>query len=228
MRRRRLNKPLWRLHPGNEEETMGWNSFYGKFIKYSLSRLIGGTGILLLWWLFVIIAVLIRLDDPSGPVLFVQDRIGRGGRVYKMYKFRTMKVGSEHTGTGVYSDDKDPRVTRMGRILRATSLDEIPQFFNMLKGDMALIGFRSPLTYHPWPWEEYTEEQKKMFRMKPGITGWAQVHGRRTVEWHERIRMNIWYSEHVSFLLDLRILLMTIGQVIKNKDNENKGETVKK
>ncbi len=207
---------------------MGWNSFYCKFVKYKLSRLIGGMFLLLFWWLFIIIAVVIRLDDPVGPVLFTQDRIGQNGRIYKMYKFRTMKAGSEHTGTGVYSDENDPRVTRAGRILRATSLDEIPQFVNMLKGDMALIGFRSPLTYHPWPWEEYTEEQKEMFRLKPGITGWAQVHGRRTVEWHERIRMNIWYSEHVSFGLDLRIFLMTIGQVIKNKDNENKGETVKK
>ncbi len=207
---------------------MGWNSFYCRFIKYSISRVIGGAGIFLLWWLFIIIAVLIRIDDPKGPILFVQDRIGQRGRVYKMYKFRTMKANSEHTGSGVYSDNSDPRVTRIGRILRATSLDEIPQFVNLLKGDMALIGFRSPLTYHPWPWEEYTEEQKKMFRMKPGITGWAQVHGRRTVEWHERIRMNIWYSEHVSFLLDLRILLATIFQVVRNKDNENVGETVNK
>ncbi len=207
---------------------MGCNSFYCKYVKYKLSRILGGISLLLFWWLFIIIAVLIRLDDPTGSVLFTQDRIGQNGRIYKMFKFRTMKAGSEHTGTGVYSDDSDPRVTRIGRILRATSLDEIPQFVNMLKGDMALIGFRSPLTYHPWPWEDYTEEQKKMFRMKPGITGWAQVHGRRTVEWHERIRMNIWYSEHVSFLLDLRILLATIFQVVRNKDNENVGETVNK
>ena len=93
---------------------------------------------------------------------------------------------------------------------------------------MALIGFRSPLTYHPWPWSEYTKEQKKMFLLKPGITGWAQVHGRRTVEWHDRIRMNNWYADHVSFFLDIRIFFMTIFKVIENKDNENIGETVKK
>ena len=207
---------------------MGWKSFYAKHVKYTLSRIIGWTGIILFWWLFLIIAVLIRLDDPSGPALFIQDRVGQYGRVYKMYKFRTMKVGAEHTGTGVYSDDNDPRVTRLGRFLRAASLDELPQLINLAKGDMALIGFRSPLTYHPWPWSEYTKEQKKMFLLKPGITGWAQVHGRRTVEWHDRIRMNNWYADHVSFFLDIRIFFMTIFKVIGNKDNENIGETVKK
>lgn len=206
----------------------GWKSFYAKHVKYTLSRVIGWTGIILFWWLFLIIAVLIRLDDPSGPALFIQDRVGQYGRVYKMYKFRTMKVDAEHTGSGVYSDDNDPRVTRLGRFLRAASLDELPQLINLAKGDMALIGFRSPLTYHPWPWSEYTKEQKKMFLLKPGITGWAQVHGRRTVEWHDRIRMNNWYADHVSFLLDLRIFFMTIFKVIENKDNENIGETVKK
>ena len=206
----------------------GWKSFYAKHVKYTLSRIIGWAGIILFWWLFLIIAVLIRLDDPSGPALFIQDRVGQYGHVYKMYKFRTMKVGAEHTGTGVYSDDNDPRVTRLGRFLRAASLDELPQLINLAKGDMALIGFRSPLTYHPWPWSEYTKEQKKMFLLKPGITGWAQVHGRRTVEWHDRIRMNNWYADHVSFFLDLRIFFMTIFKVIENKDNENIGETVKK
>jgi sugar transferase EpsL len=197
-------------------------------VKYTLSRIIGWTGIILFWWLFLIIGLLVRLDDPSGPALFIQDRVGQYGHVYKMYKFRTMKVGAEHTGTGVYSDDNDPRVTRLGRFLRAASLDELPQLINLAKGDMALIGFRSPLTYHPWPWSEYTKEQKKMFLLKPGITGWAQVHGRRTVEWHDRIRMNNWYADHVSFFLDLRIFFMTIFKVIENKDNENIGETVKK
>ena len=206
----------------------GWKSFYAKHVKYTLSRIIGWAGIILFWWLFLIIAVLIRLDDPSGPALFIQDRVGQYGHVYKMYKFRTMKVGAEHTGTGVYSDDNDPRVTRLGRFLRAASLDELPQLINLAKGDMALIGFRSPLTYHPWPWSEYTKEQKKMFLLKPGITGWAQVHGRRTVEWHDRIRMNNWYADHVSFFLDIRIFFMTIFKVIENKDNENIGETVKK
>ena len=107
-------------------------------------------------------------------------------------------------------------------------MDELPQLFNILKGDMSLIGPRSPLTYHPWPFDQYTEEQKKIFDVRPGITGWAQIHGRKTVEWHERIRMNIWYTEHVSFKLDLYIFFMSFYVVLFNKDNENIGETVVK
>ena len=91
-----------------------------------------------------------------------------------------------------------------------------------------MIGFRSPLTYHPWSWNEYTEEQRKMFNVRPGITGWAQVNGRKTVEWHKRIELNVWYAEHVSFFLDLRILFMTVFKVLINADNENVGETIKK
>ena len=93
---------------------------------------------------------------------------------------------------------------------------------------MALIGFRSPLTYHPWTWDKYTDEQKKMFNVRPGITGWAQVHGRKTVEWNKRIELNVWYAENVSFLLDLKILFMTVFKVLTNADNENVGETVSK
>ncbi len=172
------------------------------------------------------IAIAIKVDDPSGSVLFKQDRLGKDGTVYKMLKFRSMYVGAEHTGTGVYSEKNDARVTKVGRFLRKTSLDELPQLLNVLRGEMSLIGFRSPLTYHPWSWEEYTDEQKKMFRIKPGITGWAQVNGRKTVEWHRRIAMNVWYSENVSFSLDLKIIFMTVFKVLKNSDNENTGSTV--
>lgn len=164
--------------------------------------------------------------DSGFPVLFKQKRLGYRGRVFMMYKFRSMAVGAEHTGSGVYSDKNDARVTKVGAVLRATSIDELPQLFNILKGDMSLIGPRPPLTYHPWRFEEYTDEQKKMFSVRPGITGWAQVHGRRTVEWDERIRMNVWYATHLTFFLDLKILMMTIGKVLTNADNENRGETV--
>ena len=114
-----------------------------------------------------------------------------------MLKFRTMKQNSEFSGSGVYSEEGDPRVLKTGRILRKFSLDELIQAVHLITGEMSLIGPRPPLTYHPWPWSEYTKEQKKMFLLKPGITGWAQVHGRRTVEWHDRIRMNNWYADHV-------------------------------
>ena len=175
----------------------------------------------------LLIALLIKLDSP-GPALFRQERIGKDGKVFEILKFRTMCVNAEHTGSGVYSGKNDSRVTRIGRLLRATSIDELPQVVNILRGDMALIGPRPPLTYHPWPWEEYTAEQRRMFEVRPGITGWAQVHGRKDVEWHERIRLNVWYVDHVSFVLDVKIFLMTIFKVLSNADNENIGETVAK
>lgn len=175
----------------------------------------------------VIIALLIRIESP-GPAFFKQERIGRGGKVFWFYKFRSMCENAEHTGSGVYSDDKDPRVTGIGRFLRATSIDELLQFINILKGDMSLIGPRPPLTYHPWPIEEYTKEQLRMFDVRPGITGWAQVNGRKDVEWNKRIELNNYYVDHVSFGLDVKIFFLTIYKVLTNADNANTGETVKK
>ena len=199
---------------------------YRQFGKRALDVVISLMGIVVLAVPMAIVAVLIKLDSP-GPAIFKQERTGRNGKTYWMYKFRTMKVGAEHTGSGVYSGKGDDRVTRLGRFLRASSVDELPQFFNVLNGDMSLIGFRSPLTYHPWPWEEYTEEQKKMFVVRPGITGWAQVNGRRTVEWNRRIEMNVWYAENVSFALDVKIFFMTIFKVLRNQDNLNTEATAK-
>ena len=172
-----------------------------------------------------VIAVLIKLES-DGPVLFKQERLGLHGKVFTIYKFRTMCVGAEKTGTGVYSGKGDPRVTKLGRILRATSLDEIPQFFNILKGDMSCIGPRPPLTYHPWPVEQYTAQQFRMFDVRPGVTGWAQVNGRKAVEWNNRIQMNVWYVDNVSLMLDLKILVMTVLKVLTNENNENTGATV--
>lgn len=185
-----------------------------------LVLLIGGIPML-------IVALLIRLESP-GPALFRQKRIGKDGKVFEILKFRSMCVGAEHTGSGVYSGKGDARVTKIGRIIRATSIDELPQCINILRGDMALIGPRPPLTYHPWPYEEYTEEQKRMFEVRPGITGWAQVNGRKDVEWNKRIKLNVWYVDHVSFLLDIKIFFMTIFKVATNADNENVKETVVK
>ena len=174
-----------------------------------------------------LVALAIKLDSP-GPVLFKQDRIGKDGKVFQILKFRSMCEGAEHTGSGVYSGKGDARVTRVGKVLRATSIDELPQLWNILRGDMSLIGPRPPLTYHPWPYEEYTEEQKRMFEVRPGVTGWAQVHGRKDVEWHKRIELNVWYVDHVSFKLDAKIFFLTIFKVLTNADNENIGETVAK
>lgn len=175
----------------------------------------------------LIVALLIKIESP-GPVLFKQERIGRGAKVFKIIKFRSMCVNAEHSGSGVYSGKGDARVTKVGRFIRATSIDELPQLINVLKGEMSLIGPRPPLTYHPWPIEEYTKEQLRMFDVRPGLTGWAQVNGRKEVEWHKRIELNVWYVDHVSFGLDFKIFFMTIFKIFTNADNANTGETVKK
>ena len=182
-------------------------------------------GIVILSPLMLVTAIAIKLES-KGPVLFKQTRLGRDAKEFQIYKFRSMCVGAEQMGTGQYSFKDDMRVTRVGKIIRATSIDELPQLFNILKGEMSLVGFRPPLTYHPWPIDEYTREQLRMFQVRPGITGWAQVNGRKGVEWHERIKLNIYYVDHCSLWLDIKILFMTVLKVLKNEDNINHGVTV--
>ena len=184
-------------------------------------------GLVLLSPLLLAVSILIKIDS-RGPVIFRQKRIGRNGKVFEIYKFRSMCVGAEKTGSGVYSGKGDARVTRIGKILRATSIDELPQLLNILKGEMSCVGPRPPLTYHPWKYEEYTDFQKRMFEVRPGITGWAQVNGRKDVEWHKRIELNVWYVDHMSLLLDIKIMFMTAFKVLTNADNENSGATVNK
>lgn len=184
-------------------------------------------GLVLLFPLLLTVSILIKIDS-RGPVIFRQKRIGRNGKVFEIYKFRSMCVGAEKTGSGVYSGKGDARVTRIGKILRATSIDELPQLLNILKGEMSFVGPRPPLTYHPWKYEEYTDFQKRMFEVRPGITGWAQVNGRKDVEWHKRIELNVWYVDHMSLLLDIKIMFMTAFKVLTNADNENSGAPVNK
>lgn len=200
---------------------------YRRFLKRFIDIVLSLFGLIICFIPMIIIAAAIKLDSP-GPVLFKQKRIGYKGKVYEIWKFRSMCVGAEQQGSGVYSGKGDARVTRVGNILRKTSLDEIPQLCNILVGDMRFVGPRPPLTYHPWPIEEYTDEQRRMFDVHPGITGWAQVNGRKEVEWHRRIELNVWYVDHVSFLLDLKIVWLTVWKVISNADNENTGVTVVK
>lgn len=198
---------------------------YNHFFKRLIDIILSFLGIVVLSPLLIIISVAIKIDSP-GPVLFKQKRLGKNGKVFEILKFRSMYVNSENKGTGVYSYKNDPRVTKIGRILRATSFDELPQFINILKGEMSLIGPRPALTYHPWKYEEYTKHQKKMFDVSPGVTGWAQVNGRKDVEWNKRIELNVWYVENCSFLLDVKILLCTIFKVVCNSDNVNTEETL--
>ena len=198
---------------------------YQAFVKRISDIVFSALGLLVLSPLFLLIAILVRCTS-KGPVIFRQERLGRDAKVFRICKFRTMAENSEHTGSGVYSDRNDSRVTKVGRFLRATSLDELPQLWNILRGDMSFIGPRPPLTYHPWPIDRYSKEQLRMFRVRPGITGWAQVHGRRELELNERLRLNVWYADHVSFALDLKIVFLTVGVMLSGKGNENKGATV--
>ncbi|MBQ8572573.1 MAG: sugar transferase [Ruminococcus sp.] len=198
-----------------------------KFIKRCADVVISLLGLIILSPVLAITALCIKLDS-KGSVIFKQQRLGKGGKVFDIYKFRSMCVGAEHTGSGVYSGKGDARVTKVGKFIRATSIDELPQLVNILKGDMSIIGPRPPLTYHPWPLEDYSEEQKHMFDVRPGVTGWAQVNGRKDVEWNKRIELNVWYTRNISFVLDFKIFFISIFKVLKNADNENTTETAAK
>ena len=198
---------------------------YRKFFKRFFDLSVSLFGLIILAPIFLLLAIVIKIDS-KGPVIFKQQRLGKNGKVFNMYKFRSMCVGAEQQEGGVYSGKGDKRVTRIGKILRATSLDEIPQLVNIIKGDMSFIGPRPPLTYHPWHFDKYTDEQKRMFEVRPGITGWAQINGRKVVEWNKRIELNVWYVDHVTLWLDIKIFFKTIFKVFKNSDNENVGATV--
>lgn len=175
--------------------------------------------------LLLLVAAAIKLDS-RGPVIFKQDRLGQGGEVFKLYKFRSMQVGAEKMGSGHYSFSGDPRVTRVGRIIRATSIDELPQFLNIIKGDMSIVGPRPTLTYHPCRYEEYSQEQKRRFDVRPGVTGWAQVNGRKQVLWDRRIKYDVEYVDNMSLWFDMKILVKTVFKVLAMKDNVNTGKTI--
>lgn len=170
------------------------------------------------------VAAAIKIDS-KGPVIFKQERLGKDGKVFEIYKFRSMCVGAEHMGTGQYSFKGDSRITRVGKVIRATSLDELPQFINILKGDMSFIGPRPTLTYHPWKLEEYTDFQRRRFEVRPGITGLAQVHGRKAIDWNDRIKYDVEYVDNFSLGLDCKILFQTVWNVLTMKDNDNVGKT---
>jgi lipopolysaccharide/colanic/teichoic acid biosynthesis glycosyltransferase len=150
-------------------------------------------------------ALAVKLGD-GGPVLYRQRRVGLDGQEFELLKLRTMEVGAEQKGAGFEVNRGDPRITRMGRLLRRLSLDELPQLWNVVRGDMSLIGPRPTLAYQV---ERYTPRQRRRLEVKPGITGWAQIHGRARLPWDERIELDVWYVEHRSPLVDLKILART-------------------
>ena len=150
-------------------------------------------------------ALAVKLDD-GGPVLYRQRRVGLHGREFELVKLRTMVVGAEREGAGWAVNEGDPRITRVGRVLRRLSLDELPQLWNVVRGDMSLIGPRPTLSYQV---QRYSARQRRRLEVKPGITGWAQIHGRARLPWDERIELDVWYVEHRSPWVDLQILLRT-------------------
>ena len=176
-------------------------------VKHVLDRLEATVLLFLLSPVLLLIAIAILMESGR-PVLFVQTRVGHRGRPFRAYKFRTMVLGAEKIGLGTTVAAGDDRITRVGTFLRTWSLDELPQLLNVIRGDMSLVGPRPTLEYQV---AQYTVFQRRRLEMKPGITGWAQVCGRNALPWAKRIELDIWYVDHFSLLLDIRILFRTIG-----------------
>ena len=186
--------------------------------KFSTARaldlLIAVPAVILTAPLIALLALLIRAESPGGA-LFKQVRSGRDGEPFEIYKLRTMVVGAEHIGAGLAVVAGDSRITRTGAFLRRTSLDELPNLWNVLRGEMSVVGPRPTL---PSQVERYDARQRRRLLVRPGITGWAQVNGRTTLPWSERIELDIWYVEHRSLRLDLKILALTVRMVLGGQD----------
>ena len=166
---------------------------------------LAGLGLLVSSPVLAAAALAVKLED-GGPVVFRQTRVGKDGADFELLKLRTMVEGAERTGAGYAVDRGDARITRVGRVLRRTSLDELPQLWNVVRGEMSVIGPRPTLRYQV---ERYTERQRRRLAVRPGLTGWAQIHGRATLPWDDRIELDVWYVENRSPRVDLAILLRT-------------------
>ena len=171
----------------------------------TLDVALAAAGLVLVSPLLGLAALATKLES-GGPVLYRQTRVGRHGVDFQVLKLRTMVVGAESIGAGYAVDKGDPRITRVGRVLRRTSIDELPQLWNILRGDMSLIGPRPTLRYQV---EQYDERQRRRLEIRPGLTGWAQVQGRASLPWADRIELDVWYVEHRSPRVDVEILLRT-------------------
>jgi lipopolysaccharide/colanic/teichoic acid biosynthesis glycosyltransferase len=182
-------------------------------LKRVFDLVVSSVALTLLSPLIGLIALAIKLDD-GGPVLYVQDRVGKDGKTFRCYKFRTMVVGAENKGLGLEVANDDPRITRVGRFLRHWTLDEIPQLFNILKGDMSIVGPRPTV---PSQVARYTPWQRRRLEVKPGMAGWAWIHGRNQPSWSERIERDVWYVDHLSLRLDLYILLQAFLMLFRRE-----------
>ena len=185
----------------------------GIALKRIIDVVIGGIGLIILFPIFVVIGVLIKLDS-KGPVFFVQKRAGKDGKIFKAYKLRTMVDNAENVGLGYEIAKDDNRITRVGKCLR-WGIDELPQLINVFKGEMSMAGPRPTL---PHQVEKYSKQERRRLEVKPGITGWALVNGRNKLSWPERIKLDIWYIDHWSIWLDVKILFKTIWVVIFKRE----------
>lgn len=193
---------------------------YKKFWKRLLDIVISVLFLPFIGILLLIFAPLIHFED-KGPVFYNADRLGKNGRIFKMYKLRSMKVNSPNLVTAdgqTFNSDKDPRVTKIGRIIRKTSIDELPQFLNVFLGDMSIIGPRAHLTTHYTGFDSLDEDRKKRLSVRPGITGYNQAYYRNSVTLEEKIKNDCYYVDHLSFSLDVKILCKTIISVVKHEN----------
>jgi lipopolysaccharide/colanic/teichoic acid biosynthesis glycosyltransferase len=174
-------------------------------VNRPLDVVLAGAGLVLSSPLLAVGALAVKLSD-RGPILYRQTRVGKDGVDFELLKLRTMIVGAERQGAGFAVDEGDPRITKAGRLLRRLSIDELPQLWNVVRGDMSVIGPRPTLRYQV---EQYDDRQRRRLEVKPGITGWAQIHGRASLPWAERIELDVWYVEHRDWKTDLLILLRT-------------------
>jgi lipopolysaccharide/colanic/teichoic acid biosynthesis glycosyltransferase len=186
----------------------------------ALDLLIGGIGSIVSGPLVALAALAIRLESPGHP-LYRQTRVGKDGEPFQICKLRTMVRGAEFTGAGLAIQEGDDRITRVGAFLRRTSLDELPNLWNVVRGEMSIVGPRPTVQVQV---DQYTERQRGRLNVKPGITGWAQINGRASLPWSERIELDLWYVEHRTLALDLKILART-AKTLLSGDGLYKGET---
>ena len=198
---------------------------WGAEMQFMLKRIfdlfVSLIGLLVLSPLFLLIAIAIKIDS-RGPVIFKQVRGGYQGRHFKIYKFRTMCVNAENKGMGYKTKNNDPRITKVGSFLRKTSIDELPQLINVLKGDMSIVGPRPALPVHT---DNYDDHQRQRLKVKPGITGYAQIKGRNELSWDEKIEFDIFYVKNFSLWLDLKIIIKTLFVIFKFNGIYVKSET---
>jgi lipopolysaccharide/colanic/teichoic acid biosynthesis glycosyltransferase len=204
--------------------------FFHDITKRFFDLVFGVTGLVLVLPLFIIIAVAIK-NDSKGPVFFRQGRLGKDKKPYMIYKFRSMVENAEYMGDGIFNMENDSRVTKVGHFLRNTSLDELPQFINIIIGEMSFLGPRPPVTYELGDLNDLTQEFEDRFRVKPGVTGLAQVNGRNELSWDRKVKYDNLYIEQFykwGILLDIKLILVTIWKVIQNEGSHEVVENVKK